>query len=203
MIILGAFFVGLFFSFLGSIPPGTINISVMQLAMRNKKAAALYFALAAALVEYVYAGFAVKFQMFLTENTSIAGNFQIISGLVLLILGVINLVKRGQRQLNSQQQEKMAGFKKGVLISLANPLAIPFWLAVTAYLQSMGWVVLNDTNYLIYVAGISSGTFLLLACVTWLGARFSFIQNNDFIIYRVPGLIFLSMGLYTFYTIGM
>lgn len=200
MSFISIFVIGFFFSFIGSIPPGSINISVMQLAMRNKKAAALYFAMAAALVEFVYAGLAVKFQMFLTENTSISSYFSIVSGAVLLILGILNLIKRGNQQPDSQGKERMAGFKKGILISMANPLAIPFWLAVTAYLQSMGWLTLNEGNYLVYVAGISSGTFILLGVVTWLGARFAFIQHNDFIVYRVPGLIFLSMGIYTFYT---
>lgn len=193
------FFIGLFFSFLGSIPPGSINISVMQLAMQNKKKAALYFALAAALVEYVYAGFAVKFQMYLTENTAISGHFQIISGSVLLVLGIYNLMKTSKKREETPGEEKMAGFRKGILISLANPLAIPFWLAVTAYLQSMGWLNLTSYNYLVYVAGISVGTFTLLGVVTWLGAKFSSIQNNSFITYKVPGLVFLSMGLYTFY----
>lgn len=199
MILLTCFFVGLFFSFIGSIPPGTINITTMQYAMSNKKAVAISFAAAAALTEYLYAGIAVKFQMYLTENTSFYSNFQIISGTVLIILGILNLVKQKLPNPKLELGEKRNAFKKGVLISLANPLAIPFWLAVTVYLQGMNWIDLTGYNYFIYVAGISMGTFLLLALVTHLGARFAFIQSNKFIVYRVPGMIFLLMGVYTFY----
>ena len=199
MILLSCFFIGVFFSFLGSIPPGTINITTMQYAISNKKSAALSFALACALTEYLYAGIAVKFQIFLTESATIADNFQLISGIVLLLLGVINLTKKKLPEPEPQKGEKRSAFKKGVLISLANPLAIPFWLAVTAYLQSMGWIILNGYNYLIYVAGISTGTFLLLFVAIQLGSKFTSIQSNRMIVYRIPGIIFLCMGIYTIY----
>lgn len=198
MILVSSFFIALVFSFVGSIPPGSINISVMQYAMQNKKSAALAFALAASLVEFVYAGFAVKFQILLTENTSFSGVFQIISCVVLIILGIYNLLKKDIPVPQTEPGEKRNGFKKGALIAMANPLAIPFWLAVTSYLQGMNWVVLNDGNFLVYVAGISTGTFLLLALVTWLGAKFSAIQHNRFVIYRIPGITFILMGIYTF-----
>lgn len=199
MILITCFFIGLLFSFIGSIPPGSINITAMQYAVSGRKTAALYFSLAAALTEYLYAGIAVKFQMYLTENAAISANFQVISGLVLLILGVVNLTRKKLPTPQPQQKEKRNAFRKGVLISLANPLAIPFWLAVTFYLQSMGWVNLSGNNYLVYVAGISTGTFLLLLLVIQLGAKLSSIQHNRFVIYRLPGIIFVCMGIYTFY----
>lgn len=199
MILMNCFIIALVVSFLGSIPPGSINISVMQYAMQNKKVAALYFALAVSLVEFVYAGFAVKFQFLLTQNTFYNNFFQILSCIVLIILGFYNLLKKEIPKPEIQQNEKRNGFKKGILIALANPLAIPFWLMVTTYLQSMQWVILNDGNFLIYVAGISAGTFLLLTVVIWLGTKFSFIQHNKFIIYRIPGITFILMGIYTYY----
>ena len=135
--------------------------------------------------------------MYLSESIFISAYFQIISGTVLILLGIVNLTK--QKLPNSQAEigEKRNAFKKGVLISLANPMAIPFWLAITVYLQNMGWLNLSDTNYFIYLAGISSGTFLLLLLLAQLGSRFSFIRTNKFILYRIPGLTFMFMGIYT------
>lgn len=193
------FSIALIVSFLGSIPPGSINISVMQYAMQEKKAAALSFALAAALVEFVYAGFAVKFQMLLTENVSYSNAFRVISASVLIILGIYNLMKKEITKPKTDKGEKRSAFKKGTLIAMANPLAIPFWLAVTAYLDTINWITLTNNNFLIYVIGISFGTFSLLAVVTWLGAKFSAVQGNKFIILRVPGLIFIGMGIYTYF----
>ncbi|MFY0651375.1 MAG: LysE family transporter [Cyclobacteriaceae bacterium] len=192
------FFVGFLFSFLGSIPPGTINITTLQYSLSGKKLAAISFAVACAITEYLYAGIAVKFQLYLSSNPGISDNIKIISGIVFLTLGVYNLVKRNSPNQKEQVNENKSAFKKGVLISLTNPLAIPFWLAITIYLQSMSLINLSGHNYLIYVAGISVGTFALLFTVIRLGTRFTSIQNNQFVIYRIPGLVFLGMGIYSF-----
>ncbi|MEQ6121773.1 LysE family transporter [Reichenbachiella sp. MALMAid0571] len=193
------FFIGLLFSFLGSIPPGTINITTVQYAVSNKKQAALSFAMAAALTEFLYAGIAVRFQMFLSESSPISENFQLVSGIVLIALGIINLTRQKLPGTKPEIGEKRNAFKKGILISLANPMAIPFWLAMTAYLQSIGWLYLSNNSYFIYLAGISSGTFLLLIFLVQLGSRFSFIRTNKFILYRIPGITFMCMGIYTFF----
>jgi len=192
------FGVAFFFSFIGSIPPGGINISTLQYAIEKRLRAAYSFAAAAALTEYLYAAIAVRFQIYLTENADISQYFQIISGSVLILLGIINLSKKPTESKPTQIGEKRNAFKKGIILSLTNPLAIPFWLMVTAYVQSMGWVALTDQNFWIYVAGVSAGTFALLVSVIHLGARFASIQGNTFLIYRVPGLIFIGMGIWSF-----
>lgn len=199
MLLVSTFLVGLFFSYIGSIPPGMINISVLQLSMQNKKGAALSFTVAAVLVEFVYAAIAVQFQMFLTENTSITDYFQLITAIVLIGLGVVNLIARKSISTEPKKGEKRNAFKRGALISLANPLAIPFWLAVTAYLQSMNWISLVESAFWWYITGISLGTFLLLSTIIILTSRYALILNNNFLVYRVPGLVFISMGAWALY----
>ena len=192
------FMVGLIFSFLGSIPPGTINLSVMQLGLKKQMQGALLFTLAAVLVEFVYASMAVKFQMFLTTNTSLTENFQILSALAMLVLGIFNLSRKGIQ--DSKPKPGVDSFKKGILISLANPLAIPFWLAVTAYLQNHQMIhITGNATFFSYILGICAGTFLLLMLVANLATRASQLFQNNFVVYRLPGLIFLGMGLYTFW----
>ena len=56
------------FSFLGSIPPGTLNLTVLQLGIERKINIALRFAIAAALIEYPYAWLAVAFEGFITSS---------------------------------------------------------------------------------------------------------------------------------------
>lgn len=198
MSLLAVFFIGFVFSYLGSIPPGTINISTLQYALEGKKHSALVFGFAAAFVEFFYAGAAVKFQIFLTENTSTSDYFKWISGSVLLILGAYNLIKRKSQKAQNTTGEKRGALKKGLLLSLTNPMAMPFWLMVTAYLQSVGWLVVTDQNMLIYILGISMGTFALMITVTLIGEKFSRFQGNVFVIYRVPGMIFVVMGVWSF-----
>ncbi|MCV9387770.1 LysE family translocator [Reichenbachiella ulvae] len=196
--LISLFAIAFVFSYAGSIPPGSINLSVVQLAMRDRKAGALSLGLAAAMIEFVYAGIAVRFQIYLTENIEIATWFRWISGTVLIVLGLVNWFQKPKEKKEEPSGEKRAGFVKGLMLAIMNPLAIPYWLTVSAYLQTMNWVNLTDDNYLIFVAGVSSGTFLLMVTATYLGSRFSSIQNNRFLLFKVPAIIFVVMGIWTF-----
>lgn len=198
MVSVSTLLVGLFFSYLGSIPPGMINISVLQLSMQNKKEAALSFTIAAVLVEFVYAAIAVRFQIFISQNTTITDYFQLLTAIVLIALGLSNILQKAKTH-EPQSKVKRNAFKRGALISLANPLAIPFWLAVTSYLQSMDWIQLDGYSFWAYIIGISLGTFLLLITIIFLTARSSVVLNNNFIVYKVPGIIFICMGLWSMY----
>ena len=78
-------------SYIGSIPPGTINVSVMQLAIQKRKRAAVFFAFAASGIEFIYAGFTVQFHILLTNNENLADYFRIITSVVLIALGLWNI----------------------------------------------------------------------------------------------------------------
>lgn len=84
-----AFYVAFFFSFIGSVPPGTLNLSVLQLGLERKINLAWRFALAAALIEYLYAWLALEFENRLTSL--ITENFKLITGVVMIGLGLFSL----------------------------------------------------------------------------------------------------------------
>ncbi len=189
-------------SYLGSIPPGTINITSMQLSVQGLKRLAFFFALAASLTEFVYAGITVKFQIFLSQRTGFTENFTLITAVAMIVLGVINLFsKTDTEKLMSRtaQIKGRNGFKKGVILGLLNPLTIPFWLTVTAYLQANQWISLKEYHFWIYISGLTVGTFLLLLTVNRLGSKFTNIANNQCLVHKVPGITFLGLGLYNIY----
>ncbi len=186
-------------SYFGSIPPGTINITTMQLAIQNHRRAAFFFALAASLTEFVYAGITVRFQIFLSERPDFTENFQLITAIAMISLGVINLFSKSNTQALMAKAGSIQGrfgFKRGVILGVLNPLTIPFWLTVTAFLQSNHWINLVGMNYWWYLIGLSSGTLSLLLTVNYLGNKFTSIANNNFLVHKVPGLIFIGLGVY-------
>ncbi|MDN5203976.1 LysE family transporter [Fulvivirgaceae bacterium BMA10] len=197
MDILQVFIVGLFFSFLGSIPPGTINISVMQLSLNGQRSSAISFGLGAAFVEFFYAAFAVWLQLFLVSKMDFTITFKVIAAMAMFALGVINLISKKKKLPEQDRDSKRKGFMKGVVISIFNPLAIPFWIAVTTYLQSQNWLALSKGTFWFYILGISSGTFLLLALLAIIISRLSFSFQNNFIVNKITGFIFLGLGFYT------
>ncbi len=192
---------GFTFSFIGSIPPGTINLSVIQLGLQKRLGAAFRMAFAAAFIEFFYAAIAIKFQMYITSNPAVQDNFQLITSIVLLALGGLNLmVLFKKRNPKNQKTNSIAssGFRKGILLSIGNPLAMPFWIAVTAYLQSNKWVNFEDTSIWTYVLGISLGTIAILMILGIVANKTGkFIDAENKLIKIIPGIVLVVLGLYS------
>lgn len=186
------------FSFLGSIPPGAINLSVLQLSVEGKFKAALRFAIAAAIVEFPYAFIAVKFQAYLLNSPLIIDNIKLIAASVMLLLGLINIYTSKRPTDQTLRRLKDSGFRKGLIISILNPLAIPFWVGVTAYLDGLGWVSLDNSEEILwFVLGISMGTFFLLLLALLLGKKISrFLNTESWTVRYIPGIVYLFLGFY-------
>ena len=136
-------------SYIGSIPPGTINVSVMQLAMQHKRRVAFFFAFAASAVEFIYAGVTVQFHIFLDNNEVIADYFRIITSVTLIILGLWNLFSTSTSASVKVSSEKgRHGFLRGMVLGILNPMTIPFWLAITTYLENDNLVDVDGVWFL-------------------------------------------------------
>jgi threonine/homoserine/homoserine lactone efflux protein len=195
---LQVFLAGTIFSFIGSIPPGTLNVTVLQLGLDKKKDVALRFAVAVAIIEYPYAWIAVAFEGWLTSSPLIIENFQLITAIVMTTLGVFTLWASRKPSTFSVKFNE-SGFRRGIILSLLNPMAIPYWMGATAYFKAQGWINLS-TNGLIhsYVFGTSVGAMLLLTLFVFMATRLApYVQQNIFI-KMLPGIIMLALGLYAF-----
>lgn len=192
------FFIAFIFSFLGSIPPGSINISILQLAIDGRIGAALRFALAAALIEFPYVLIAIQFEDWLTSTPLIMNNIRLISAVVMLALGLINLRIYFKPSTNKTFNKlQFSGFRKGIIISILNPLAIPFWIGITAYLKNLRWLELSIwTDKLTYAAGVSIGTFTLLVIFAYLGKRIKLKLSTQGLAQLIPAIVFMLLGLY-------
>jgi len=197
-VILQVFIIGFVFSFIGSIPPGTLNILVLQLGMENKVKTALRFALAVAIIEYPYAWIAVQFEYLITSSPVVLDNFQLLGASVMTILGIFGLWSaRKPTALSVRLQE--SGFVRGIILSILNPQAIPFWIGVTAYLKMQGWIDLSTTWRLhSYVFGTAVGAMLLLSIVALMAQKVSLLFTQTRIIQMIPGGVLLSLGLFGF-----
>lgn len=198
MIYLQVFIVGLVFSFLGSIPPGTLNLCVLQLGLEKKIGAALRFALAVSIIEYPYTWIAVAFESWITSTPAVTENFQLITAIVMTVIGILNIWSaRKPTQLVTKFNE--SGFRRGLVLSILNPMAIPFWLVVTAYLRAQGWIDLSSAGRLhAYVFGTSVGAMLLLTLFTYAAHRLSGYVTNSKMVKLVPGITLLILGVYAF-----
>ncbi|MBX2897276.1 MAG: LysE family transporter [Cyclobacteriaceae bacterium] len=189
------FIIGLVASFIGSIPPGTLNIMVLQMGLENKLRIALRFILAVAIIEYPYAWIAVEFEHLITSSPIVQQNFKLLAAVVMLALGILGLWSaRKPSPLTVKLQE--SGFRKGLVLSILNPQAIPWWIGMTAYLKSQGWIVLN-TGWRLhsYVLGTSIGVLLLLLLLAFMAQKLASIMKHNRVVALLPSIILLILGL--------
>lgn len=198
MSIAWVFFIGFFFSFIGSIPPGSINLSAIQLGLENKFRTAVYFSLAASVMEYPYAWIAVGFGEFITSNPDVAQQLKWIGAVVMLVLGLINIREVRKSKESATVNTTNYGFTKGLILAVLNPMAMPYWLGVTTGLKTSGFLKLpNQFSIHAYLFGIVCGTFVLLLLAArlsaWLGHR---LHRNKSIQY-IPGTVLIVLGIYS------
>ncbi len=196
--ILFTFFVAFFFSFIGTIPPGTLNLTIIQLGLNQRVNVAWRMAFAAALVEYPYAWIAVEFQNYLAKSVEITHNFHLISAIVMISLGTLALWSSARPSRFARRFES-SGFRKGIAIAILNPLAIPFWMAMTTYLKNYGWIDLsNALEVHAYLAGVSAGTLVVLMLMAYLAQRVIRYFKHDSALKKTPGVVLILLGLYSF-----
>jgi len=194
-LILQVFIFGLIFSFIGSIPPGTLNILVLQLGLENKVKTALRFALAVSIVEYPYTWIAVVFEDLITSSPIILKNFQLTGASVMTLVGVFSIWSARRPTVVSEKFQQ-SGFVRGLVLSILNPQAIPFWIGVTAYLKMQGWIDLSTPWRLhSYVFGTAVGVMLLLSILAVGATKISTRFQHNRLVRMIPGLVLLTLGL--------
>jgi threonine/homoserine/homoserine lactone efflux protein len=192
-------FISYAFSFLGSLTPGTVNLSVLQSGLDHKSSVAIRMAAAAAMVEYFYAWIAVRFELLIRSSPVIVANMQLITAIVMTSLGMIaifNSQRTGKPKENSQPN----GFVKGLLLGVLNPLAIPYWTGATAYFKNQDWIDLSTTFGLhSYLLGVSLGVFSLLLMVTFAARKLSkILLDKNSVMRKIPGYLMLALGIFAF-----
>lgn len=192
------FCVSFFFSFIGTIPPGTLNLNILQLGLDKKIKLAWRFALAVALVEYPYAWLAVKFEELITSSPLILENIQLITAIVMTSLGVFSLFA-SQKPSTLSEKFNNSGFRRGVVLGILNPLAIPFWVGTTAYLNGQQWIDLSTSSRLhSYLLGASAGALAFLILLAYLANRMVSGFQTNLLLKVLPSIILLFLGLYAF-----
>ncbi len=196
--IVQVFLVGLIISFIGSIPPGTLNLAVLQLGMEQKIKTALRFSLAVSIIEYPYAWIGVVFEDWVTSSPIIIDNFQLITAIVMTVIGAFSIWSaRKPSEFSVRFNE--SGFRRGIVLSILNPMAIPFWVAYTAFLKSQGWIDLSTPWFVhSYVLGTAVGVMILLIIFAFLAKRLAHYVKDNKIVKMVPGVTLLVLGLYAF-----
>ena len=192
------FCVAFIFSFIGTIPPGSLNLIILQLGFQQKINIAWRFALAACFIEYFYAWIAVKFEALITSSPLIGKNVELIAAIVMTGLGVFSLLS-AVKPSKFTEKFNNSGFRRGIVLAILNPLILPFWVGTTAYLNGMKWIDLSSNPSLhSYLIGASLGSLSVFVLFIYLAKKIVVKLHHEATLHKIPGIVLLGLGLYAF-----
>jgi threonine/homoserine/homoserine lactone efflux protein len=195
------FLKGLLIGFLASIPMGPIGVLCIQRTLNKGRQSGFYSGLGAAAGDTVYsiiAGFGISIIISFIEERHIY--FQIIGGIIIVILGLNIFYTNPAKQLKVQrlnQSSLIEDFLSVFFLTITNPMPFFFFLAMFAGLNIAGNDPLDLLRIGIMVLGIFIGSttwwFVLSTVVSFFRHRFRL--RSLWWMNKIAGIITFFLGL--------
>jgi len=193
MKLLRIFITGLFISFLGTLPLGTLNLAAMQISISDGVRPAIYFALGVLLVEVIYVRISLVAMDWVRKRKKLFRWLEWFTVLIIAALAVSSFVAAAdpEEKKNVLLSYSFHRFWLGVVLSALNPVQIPFWFGWSTVLFTKKILQPRNSHYNIYIAGIGVGTFIGNLVFIFGGLLIvDSLNNNHHIIQYVIGSIF-------------
>lgn len=196
------FFWAMAISFFGTLPLGTLNLSVANYAFKSDLVGAVGFSLAAISVEMILVRVALVAIRRLEGWKRLFRLFNLLTCLVLLALAFSSLLAAWQMQMFrvSLPFSTLNPVLSGFLLSLINPLHLPFWMGWTAILRSKKILDDRRRTYNTFIIAIGAGTALAF-CIYGTAGRFliHLLGSREVMLNWIIGIALLITALAQLY----
>ena len=185
-----------FVCLLGAMSPGPSMIVVINNAVFKNRIHGIYTSIGHGIGISIYAVFAVVGISFIIEtNVFIFESIKILSIIFLIYLGVKSL-KTNKINFNENKiKENAASFFQGFSISILNPKIFTWFVAFYSQFMSVNNEVKFNV-FLVLIAGIvDTCWYILLTILVTSGISLNFIRSKSFILQKVIGYLFITIGL--------
>jgi threonine/homoserine/homoserine lactone efflux protein len=193
------FMYGFIISFLGSLPLGVMNVTVTHIALTKGVVPGLWFVAGAILIEVIYVKVALSTMQLLFKLQNFFRVFEWMTFFLILVLSLSsfnNAIK--MRGFGSWLAiNHITPFLAGILLSLINPLHLPFWLGWSTVLTNKKILTPGRLSHVLYLAGIVIGSFAGFAVFIF-GSHFAtaYLKSNEMSInYAIAIILFVTAGL--------
>lgn len=188
---------GLACSFFGTIPFGTINVSIAEAAIQRGVRVGIYMGIGASIVEFFQSYIALSFYNILTTNPKMERSIIVSCIPLFLIIGVYYLIKKNNTMPKpTTRASNMIGAAKGFMLSSFNLIAIPYYVFIGGYLASAGYIHLRPEYIAAFAVGVVGGSFLVFLLYAKLG---QYIRRKSDKLSRyaskIVGLIFIAIAI--------
>jgi threonine/homoserine/homoserine lactone efflux protein len=159
MIVL-TFFLGLLANFIGYIPPGNINLTLVRITINRGFIEALRFIIAFSIVEFFFTFFIIHAAKWLSAQVHLDVVIDWVMFTLFLTLGTIIWLSRNKPPKTKYSNH--ASIKYGLLLGIINPMQVPYWMICGTYLITHEWILDGTLALIVFSLGSAAGSFLCL-----------------------------------------
>ncbi len=170
--ILSNLVLGFVTSYIGYMSPSMLNITASKIRLEKNKSEARKFIFGVLLIVVFQLFLAVKLASFLNEFPELIINIKKTAAIVFLILSFF-FIKKGLSGGTSQNKKRIKNsFSLGVMLSLINMFAIPFFIVEYNFFIMYGWLMKTISSIIFFGLGSLLGVFLVLSSYIFLVNKF-------------------------------
>ncbi len=157
-------FFGYLSAFVGTLPPGLLNMTAVKIAHKNNFNRALWFSFGASLVVFIQTYLSVLFSRFLVKRTDVMEAIQDIAVFIFLILALYFFIshfvkKNSNHNTEIKLKSKKNSFFTGLMLSAFNLFPIPYYIIISITLASYGWFSFFQNYILMFALGSALAAF--------------------------------------------
>ena len=191
-------FWGMLVSFLGSLPLGTMNVTVTQISVRRGVIDGFAFAIGSMLIEVLIVRVALVSMKWLAKQHRLFRLLEYVTTSIILFLAIASFVAayRMTGFVSSLPIQTIKPFWTGTFLSLTNPLHIPFWLGWSSVLMNKNILKPSPAQYNWYVVGIGFGTIFGFMVFIYAGNFLVLqIQQHQTLLNCIIGIVLLITAI--------
>jgi len=174
---ISVFILGFLFSFIGFTPPSVLNMTALNIRLHKQTKDFNYFLFGVLTIVLFQVYFAIYITKYLASNSEIIKLLEQFGIIVLLFLSFYFYQKNKQekKEVTLHKRNKYT-FLNGVILSLLNMFAIPFFCGIIALLSNYELMYFDVYSVFLFIIGSVLGTFYIL----YLYGKFAFkIQHRS------------------------
>jgi len=188
--------VGFLACFLGTIPFGPINLSVVKTTVDYDRRSGLTIAFAASLIEILQALIAISFGMLISTFLDSNLLFKFFLAFVFIVLAGFIFTRKPKPTLQREADRPSSFFRNGLIISALNPQAVPFWIFALATISQYFEFQYIGLTLMAFLAGVFVGKLLALyGFVVASSYLKTHLQESSTLVNRLLAGILLFIGL--------
>ncbi|MEM6686563.1 MAG: LysE family transporter [Bacteroidota bacterium] len=190
------FTIGILVTFVGALPLGTVNISVINTTLKVDMRNAMKIAFAAGIAEILLSFYALHSSMMIAEFIEMNSWIQVTIAIILFVAGGFLFFKK--QKTTAEKKFKMPKYVTGLLLGLLNPPVLAYWLFMISYLNKNDFHLNMNSSIAILIV-FFLGVYLGKLATLYGYSRFSVflknkVQNIAVMINRVIGVLLLVIG---------